>query len=209
VGGDIWDGSSRASSSPIPDAWSGIAIFRSRSARSARNICTFARVILVCRGIVAAVNAPPQRRSLSRHPAWLRFFGFGALARFPHPVRFAIHRFMSKTAAEDIEETEPGAGRGDPRPPAPSCCNGFKLRAFSRSVMPRPDRLVMYRLRTSTFRESAVLGLVGARWHRRNAQHRLSDRYDSIRRRQSLLIIIVTVRCWEYSPAINPGQRVQ
>jgi ABC-type phosphate/phosphonate transport system permease subunit len=121
---------------------------------AARNIAPLP-VYLVCRGIVAL----SRRSTRSSSPScWWRF---SASARSPGflTLSFATIGFLSKLLAEDIEEMDKVQAEAI-RATGASWLQWINY-GVQPQVMPRLIGLSMYRLDIN-FRESAVLGLVGA-----------------------------------------------
>ncbi|WP_273691970.1 phosphonate ABC transporter, permease protein PhnE [Ketogulonicigenium vulgare] len=128
------------------------------------------------------------------------FFGFGAFAGFV-TLTFATIGFIGKLLADDIEECDPkqieairatGAGWGQ-----------VVHYAVQPQVMPRMIGLSVYRLDIN-FRESAVIGIVGAGGIGGTLDTAMS-RYDYSSAGAILLIIIAIVMLSEYASSRMRG----
>lgn len=148
-------------------------------------------VYFFCRSLIAA------SRSLQEIVVAIFFvalFGFGAFAGFL-TLTFATIGFIGKLLAEDIEDIDPAQAE------AIRATGGSWLQlinyAVQPQVMPRLVGLSMYRLDIN-FRESAVIGIVGAGGIGATLNTSLS-RYEYDSAGAVLLIIIVIVMAAEYS----------
>jgi phosphonate transport system permease protein len=124
-------------------------------------------------------------------------FGFGPLAGFL-TLSFATIGFLSKLLAEDIEEMDRVQAEAI-RATGASWLQWINY-GVQPQVMPRLIGLSMYRLDIN-FRESAVLGLVGAGGIGATLNTAF-DRYEFDTAAAILLIIIVTVMVLEYLSGI-------
>ncbi len=151
---------------------------------------------MICRGIVAL--SAGHCNEIIVAILLVAIFGFGPLAGFL-TLSFATIGFLAKLLAEDIEEMDEGAGGSHPRHRFDLDGNG-SITAIQPQVMPRLIGLSMYRLDIN-FRESAVLGLVGAGGIGATLNTAF-DRYEFDTAAAILLIIIVTVMVLEYLSGI-------
>jgi len=132
----------------------GIAISIPIGLGAARNIAPLP-VYLLCRGIIA-VSRSFQEIIIAIF--FVAIFGFGPLAGVL-TLSFATIGFLSKLLAEDIEDTE----RAQVEAVRATGARWLQLMNYGvqPQVMPRLIGLSLYRLDIN-FRESAVVGLVGA-----------------------------------------------
>ena len=156
---------------------------------AARNIAPLP-VYLVCRAIVALSRALNE---IIVAILLVAIFGFGPLAGFL-TLSFATIGFLSKLLAEDIEEMSRVQGEAI-RATGASWLQWINY-GVQPQVMPRLIGLSMYRLDIN-FRESAVLGLVGAGGIGATLNTAF-DRYEFDTAAAILLIIIATVMVLEY-----------
>ena len=163
--GDIWSGMVESIVMTIAASVVGIAISIPIGLGAARNIAPLP-VYLVCRAIVAVSRAMQE---IIVAILLVAIFGFGPLAGFL-TLSFATIGFLSKLLAEDIEAMD----RVQAEAIRASGARWLQIINYGvqPQVMPRLIGLSMYRIDIN-FRESAILGLVGAGRHRRHAQHRL------------------------------------
>jgi phosphonate transport system permease protein len=124
-------------------------------------------------------------------------FGFGPLAGFL-TLSFATIGFLAKLLAEDIEEMDKVQAEAI-RATGATWLQWINY-GVQPQVMPRLIGLSMYRLDIN-FRESAVLGLVGAGGIGATLNTAF-DRYEFDTAAAILLIIIVTVMVLEYLSGI-------
>jgi len=192
-GGDIWDGIIESIIITITSTVVGIAISIPIGLGAARNIAPLP-VYLVCRGIVALSRALNE---IIVAILLVAIFGFGPLAGFL-TLSFATIGFMSKLLAEDIEEMSRVQAEAI-RATGSSWLQWINY-GVQPQVMPRLIGLSMYRLDIN-FRESAVLGLVGAGGIGATLNTAF-DRYEFDTAAAILLIIIVTVMVLEYLSGI-------
>lgn len=171
----------------------GIAISIPIALGAAGNIAPMP-VYLVCRGIVALSRALNE---IIVAILLVAIFGFGPLAGFL-TLSFATIGFLSKLLAEDIENMDRSQGEAI-KATGPSWLQWINY-GVQPQVMPRLIGLSMYRLDIN-FRESAVLGLVGAGGIGATLNTAF-DRYEFDTAAAILLIIIVTVMALEYLSGI-------
>jgi len=148
-------------------------------------------VYMLCRGIIAVSRALQE---IIVAIFFVALFGFGAFAGFL-TLTFATIGFIGKLLAEDIEdidETQAEAIRA-------TGASWFQLinYAVQPQVMPRLIGLSVYRLDIN-FRESAVIGIVGAGGIGGTLNTAL-NRYEYDSAGAILLIIILIVMASEYA----------
>jgi len=192
-GGDIWAGILESVIITITSTVVGIALSVPIGLGAARNIAPLP-VYLVCRAIVALSRALNE---IIVAILLVAIFGFGPLAGFL-TLSFATIGFMSKLLAEDIEEMSKAQAEAI-RATGSSWLQWINY-GVQPQVMPRLIGLSMYRLDIN-FRESAVLGLVGAGGIGATLNTAF-DRYEYDTAAAILLIIIVTVMALEYLSGI-------
>ncbi len=177
----------------------GIAISIPIALGAARNLAP-TPVYLFCRGIIAVSRALHE---IIVAILMVAIFGFGPLAGFI-TLSFATIGFLAKLLAEDIEDmdrtqaeaiTATGAGWMQ-----------WINYGVQPQVMPRLIGLSIYRLDIN-FRESAVLGLVGAGGVGATLNTAF-DRYEFDTAAAIIISIIVIVMALEYTSSII-RQRVQ
>jgi len=171
----------------------GIAISIPIALGAAGNIAPMP-VYLICRGIVALSRALNE---IIVAILLVAIFGFGPLAGFL-TLSFATIGFLSKLLAEDIENMDRSQAEAI-KATGPSWLQWINY-GVQPQVMPRLIGLSMYRLDIN-FRESAVLGLVGAGGIGATLNTAF-DRYEFDTAAAILLIIIVTVMALEYLSGI-------
>lgn len=167
----------------------GIAISIPIGLGAARNIAPLP-IYLICRSIVAISRALQE---IIVAILLVAIFGFGPLAGFL-TLSFATIGFLSKLLAEDIEAMDRSQAE------AIKASGGRWLQwinyGVQPQVMPRLIGLSMYRLDIN-FRESAILGLVGAGGIGATLNTAF-DRYEYDTAAAILIIIIVIVMALEY-----------
>ena len=171
----------------------GIAISVPIALGAAGNIAPMP-VCLVCRGIVALSRALNE---IIVAILLVAIFGFGPLAGCL-TLSFATIGFLSKLLAEDIENMDRSQAEAI-KATGPSWLQWINY-GVQPQVMPRLIGLSMYRLDIN-FRESAVLGLVGAGGIGATLNTAF-DRYEFDTAAAILLIIIATVMALEYLSGI-------
>ncbi len=191
--GDIYDGMIESVIMTITATVVGIAISIPIGLGAARNIAPLP-VYLVCRAIVALSRALQE---IIVAILLVAIFGFGPLAGFL-TLSFATIGFLSKLLAEDIEAMDKSQAEAIRATGArwPQWINY----GVQPQVMPRLIGLSMYRLDIN-FRESAILGLVGAGGIGATLNTAF-DRYEFDTAAAILIIIIVTVMALEYLSGI-------
>jgi phosphonate transport system permease protein len=195
--GDIWEGLIESLIMTISSTIVGILISIPIGLGAARNIAPLP-VYLVCRAIVALSRALNE---IIVAILMVAIFGFGPLAGFI-TLSFATIGFLSKLLAEDIEDMDRVQAEAI-RATGASWLQWINY-GVQPQVMPRIVGLSMYRLDIN-FRESAVLGLVGAGGIGATLNTAF-DRYEFDTAAAILIIIILTVMVLEY---LSSGIRVR
>lgn len=157
---------------------------------AARNVAP-AWVYYICRSIIAASRALQE---IIVAIFFVALFGFGAFAGFL-TLTFATIGFIGKLLAEDIEDIDEAQAEAI-RATGASWLQLINY-AIQPQVMPRLIGLSLYRLDIN-FRESAVIGIVGAGGIGAALNTSLS-RYEYESAGAILLIIIAIVMVAEYS----------
>jgi phosphonate transport system permease protein len=188
--GDVWDGLLESLTMTVTATLAGILLSIPFGIGAARNVAPLP-VYLFCRGFIA-VSRSLQEIIIAIFLVVL--FGFGPFAGFL-TLTFASIGFLGKLLAEDIEDT-------DPAPLEAIRATGagwFQLLVYAvlPQVAPRLIGLSMYRIDIN-FRESAVLGIVGAGGIGATLNTAM-DRYEFDSAAAILLIIIGIVLACEYS----------
>lgn len=191
--GDIWDGLLESIIMTVAASVVGIAISIPIGLGAARNIAPLP-VYIVCRGIVALSRALQE---VIVAILLVAIFGFGPLAGFL-TLSFATIGFLSKLLAEDIESMDRVQAEAI-RATGASWLQWINY-GVQPQVMPRLIGLSMYRLDIN-FRESAILGLVGAGGIGATLNTSF-DRYEFDTAAAILLLIIGTVMALEYLSGI-------
>ncbi|MEO9649832.1 MAG: phosphonate ABC transporter, permease protein PhnE [Roseobacter sp.] len=186
---DIYEGMLESIIMTVASSVVGIAISIPIALGAARNVAPLP-VYLACRGIIAVSRALQE---IIVAILLVAIFGFGPLAGF-FTLSFATIGFLSKLLAEDIESMD--------RVQAEAIkASGARWAQWINygvqpQVMPRLIGLSMYRLDIN-FRESAILGLVGAGGIGATLNTAF-DRYEYDTAAAILLIIIGIVMALEY-----------
>lgn len=190
---DIWDGILESIIMTVAASVVGIAISIPIGLGAARNIAPLP-VYLVCRGIVAVSRALQE---IIVAILLVAIFGFGPLAGFL-TLSFATIGFLSKLLAEDIESMD----RVQAEAIKASGARWLQWINYGvqPQVMPRLVGLSMYRIDIN-FRESAILGLVGAGGIGATLNTAF-DRYEYDTAAAILIIIILIVMALEYLSGI-------
>ncbi len=190
---DIWNGMVESIVMTVAASVAGIAISIPIGLGAARNIAPLP-VYLICRGIVAISRALQE---IIVAILLVAIFGFGPLAGFL-TLSFATIGFLSKLLAEDIESMD----RVQAEAIKASGSNWLQWINYGvqPQVMPRLIGLSMYRLDIN-FRESAILGLVGAGGIGATLNTAF-DRYEYDTAAAILILIIVIVMALEYISGI-------
>ncbi|VAV91907.1 ABC transporter, permease protein (cluster 12, methionine/phosphonates) [hydrothermal vent metagenome] len=186
---DIYEGLVESVVMTVASTVVGIAISIPIALGAARNIAPLP-VYMVCRFIVAISRALNE---IIVAIILVKIFGFGPLAGFL-TLSFATIGFLSKLLAEDIESMSMVSAEAVESTGA-SWWQWINF-GIQPQVMPRLIGLSMYRLDIN-FRESAVLGLVGAGGIGATLNTAF-DRYEFDSVAAILIIIIVTVMALEY-----------
>ena len=186
---DIYEGMIESIIMTIASSVVGIAISIPIALGAARNIAPLP-VYLICRSIIAISRALQE---IIVAILLVAIFGFGPLAGFL-TLSFATIGFLSKLLAEDIESMDKVQAEAIK-------ASGAKWTQWINygvqpQVMPRLIGLSIYRLDIN-FRESAILGLVGAGGIGATLNTAF-DRYEYDTAAAILLIIIFIVIALEY-----------
>ena len=190
---DIWSGLLESIIMTVAASVVGILISIPIGLGAARNIAPLP-VYLICRGIVAISRALQE---IIVAILLVAIFGFGPLAGFL-TLSFATIGFLSKLLAEDIESMDRSQAEA-------IRASGAKWAQWINygvqpQVMPRLVGLSIYRLDIN-FRESAILGLVGAGGIGATLNTAF-DRYEYDTAAAILILIIVIVMALEYISGI-------
>ena len=190
---DIWTGMVESIVMTVAASVVGIAISIPIGLGAARNIAPLP-VYLVCRAIVAVSRALQE---IIVAILLVAIFGFGPLAGFL-TLSFATIGFLSKLLAEDIEAMD----RVQAEAIRASGARWLQWINYGvqPQVMPRLIGLSMYRIDIN-FRESAILGLVGAGGIGATLNTAF-DRYEYDTAAAILIIIIAIVMALEYLSGI-------
>jgi phosphonate transport system permease protein len=188
-GGDIWEGMVESIVMTVAASVVGIAISIPIGLGAARNIAPLP-VYIICRGIVAVSRALQE---IIVAILLVAIFGFGPLAGFL-TLSFATIGFLSKLLAEDIEAMDRVQAEAI-RASGASWMQWINY-GVQPQVMPRLIGLSMYRIDIN-FRESAILGLVGAGGIGATLNTAF-DRYEYDTAAAILILIIVIVMGLEY-----------
>jgi phosphonate transport system permease protein len=187
---DIWSGLLESLTMTVTATVAGVLLSIPFGIGAARNIAPMP-VYLLCRGFIA-VSRSLQEIIIAIFLVVL--FGFGPFAGFL-TLTFASIGFLGKLLAEDIEDI-------DPAPLEAVRATGagwFQVLVYAvlPQVAPRLVGLSIYRVDIN-FRESAVLGIVGAGGIGATLNTAM-DRYEFDSAAAILLIIIAIVLVCEYS----------
>jgi phosphonate transport system permease protein len=190
---DIWSGLLESIIMTVAASVVGILISIPIGLGAARNIAPLP-VYLICRGIVAISRALQE---IIVAILLVAIFGFGPLAGFL-TLSFATIGFLSKLLAEDIESMDRSQAEA-------IRASGAKWAQWINygvqpQVMPRLVGLSIYRLDIN-FRESAILGLVGAGGIGATLNTAF-DRYEYDTAAAILILIIMIVMALEYISGI-------
>jgi len=190
---DIRDGMIESIIMTVAASVVGILISIPIGLGAARNIAPLP-VYMVCRGIVAISRALQE---IIVAILLVAIFGFGPLAGFL-TLSFATIGFLSKLLAEDIESMDKAQAEA-------IRASGARWMQWINygvqpQVMPRLIGLSMYRIDIN-FRESAILGLVGAGGIGATLNTAF-DRYEYDTAAAILIMIIVIVMALEYISGI-------
>lgn len=190
---DIWDGLVESIIMTVAASVVGIAISIPIALGAARNVAPLP-VYLICRSIIAVSRALQE---IIVAILLVAIFGFGPFAGFV-TLSFASIGFLSKLLAEDIESMDRAQAEAIK-------ASGAKWAQWINygvqpQVMPRLIGLSIYRLDIN-FRESAILGLVGAGGIGATLNTAF-DRYEYDTAAAILLVIIIIVMALEYLSGI-------
>ncbi|MHA1190646.1 MAG: phosphonate ABC transporter, permease protein PhnE [Alphaproteobacteria bacterium] len=185
---DIYEGLVESVIITITSTVVGIAISVPIGLGAARNIAPLP-VYLVCRTIIALSRALNE---IIVAILLVAIFGFGPLAGFL-TLSFATIGFLSKLLAEDIEDIS--RVQAEAVKATGSSWSQWINYGVQPQVMPRLIGLSMYRLDIN-FRESAILGLVGAGGIGATLNTAF-DRYEFDTAAAILIVIIATVMVLE------------
>ncbi|MEE4188712.1 MAG: phosphonate ABC transporter, permease protein PhnE [Roseobacter sp.] len=190
---DIWSGLLESIVMTVAASVVGILISIPIGLGAARNIAPMP-VYLICRGIVAVSRALQE---IIVAILLVAIFGFGPLAGFL-TLSFATIGFLSKLLAEDIESMDKVQAEAIK-------ASGARWMQWINygvqpQVMPRLVGLSIYRVDIN-FRESAILGLVGAGGIGATLNTAF-DRYEYDTAAAILLLIIGIVMALEYLSGI-------
>ncbi len=196
---DIYEGMIESVIMTITSTIVGIAISIPIALGAASNIAPLP-VYLICRGIISISRALNE---IIVAILLVAIFGFGPLAGFL-TLSFATIGFLAKLLAEDIEDMNKSQAEAI-RSTGASWLQWVNF-GVQPQVMPRLIGLSIYRLDIN-FRESAVLGLVGAGGIGATLNTAF-DRYEFDTVAAILIMIIVTVMALEFISG-NIRARVQ
>lgn len=190
---DIRDGMIESIIMTVAASVVGIAISIPIGLGAARNVAPLP-VYLVCRGIVAVSRALQE---IIVAILLVAIFGFGPLAGFL-TLSFATIGFLSKLLAEEIEAMD--KVQAEAIRSTGARWTQLMNYGVQPQVMPRLIGLSMYRIDIN-FRESAILGLVGAGGIGATLNTAF-DRYEYDTAAAILIIIVVIVMGLEYLSGI-------
>ena len=190
---EIWDGMVESIIMTVASSVVGILISIPIGLGAARNIAPLP-VYVVCRGIVAVSRSLQE---IIVAILLVAIFGFGPLAGFL-TLSFATIGFLSKLLAEEIESMDKTQAEAI-RATGSSWMQWVNF-GVQPQVIPRLVGLSIYRLDIN-FRESAILGLVGAGGIGATLNTAF-DRYEYDTAAAILIIIIVIVMALEYLSGI-------
>lgn len=187
---DIRDGLVESLTMTVTSTVVGILLSVPIGIGAARNVAPLP-VYLVCRAIIA-ISRSFQEVIIAI--LFVAMFGFGPFAGFL-TLSFATIGFLAKLLAEDIEDIDEGQVEAI-RATGAGWWQVVNY-AIEPQVIPRLIGLSLYRLDIN-FRESAVIGIVGAGGIGATLNTSL-DRYDYDSAAAVLVVIIVIVMVAEYS----------
>jgi phosphonate transport system permease protein len=191
--GDIVQGMQESLTMTVTSTVVGILISIPIGIGAARNLSPLP-VYLFCRAIIA-VSRTFQEVIVAI--LFVAMVGFGPFAGFL-TLSFATIGFLAKLLAEDIEDID--AGQAEAIRATGASWLQLVNYAVQPQVMPRLIGLSMYRIDIN-FRESAVVGIVGAGGIGATLNTALS-RYEYDTAAAILIIIIVIVMIAEYSSSV-------
>lgn len=187
--GDIQAGMIESLTMTVTSTVAGVALSVPIGLGAARNIAPV-WLYAICRGIIT-ISRTFQEIIIAIF--FVAMFGFGPFAGFL-TLSFATIGFLAKLLADDIEEIDPSQVEAVRATGA-----GFWQVidfAVATQVMPRLVGLSLYRVDIN-FRESAVIGIVGAGGIGATLNTAL-DRYEFESAAAILILIIVIVMAMEY-----------
>lgn len=187
---DIWQGMEESLTMTVTSTVVGCLISIPIGLGAARNIAPLP-VYVVCRSIIALSRAFQE---IIIAILFVAMFGFGPFAGFL-TLSFATIGFMAKLLAEDIEDIQEAQAEAI-RATGASWWQVINY-GIQPQVMPRLIGLSLYRLDIN-FRESAVIGIVGAGGIGATLNTAMS-RYDYDTAGAILLMIIAVVLVAEYA----------
>lgn len=190
---DIWDGLVESIVMTVTASVVGILVSIPIGLGAARNIAPLP-VYVICRGIVAISRALQE---IIVAILLVAIFGFGPLAGFL-TLSFATIGFLSKLLAEDIEAMD--KAQAEAIKASGAGWMQWINYGVQPQVMPRLVGLSMYRVDIN-FRESAILGLVGAGGIGATLNTAF-DRYEYDTAAAILILIIGIVMALEYLSGI-------
>jgi len=189
-GDDIFDGLMESLTMTVVSTALGIALSIPVALGASRNLAPLP-IYLFCRGIIT-ISRTFQEIIIAI--VFVAMVGFGPLAGML-TLTFATVGFMAKLLAEDIEDIE--AAQAEAVRATGAGWFSWVVYSVLPQVKPRLIGLSAYRLDIN-FRESAVLGLVGAGGIG-DTLNTAFDRYEFDTAAAVLLIIIAIVLACEYS----------
>jgi phosphonate transport system permease protein len=190
---DIWAGMIESIIMTVAASVVGIAISIPIALGAARNVAPLP-VYLICRSIIAVSRALQE---IIVAILLVAIFGFGPLAGFL-TLSFATIGFLSKLLAEDIESMD--KVQAEAIKASGARWTQWINYGVQPQVMPRLIGLSIYRVDIN-FRESAILGLVGAGGIGATLNTAF-DRYEYDTAAAILLMIILIVMALEYLSGI-------
>lgn len=191
--GDIYAGMVESIVMTVAASVVGIAISIPIALGAARNVAPLP-VYLICRSIIAVSRALQE---IIVAILLVAIFGFGPLAGFL-TLSFATIGFLSKLLAEDIESMD--RVQAEAIRASGARWSQWINYGVQPQVMPRLIGLSIYRIDIN-FRESAILGLVGAGGIGATLNTSF-DRYEYDTAAAILILIIVIVMALEYLSGI-------
>ncbi|WP_027133879.1 phosphonate ABC transporter, permease protein PhnE [Geminicoccus roseus] len=197
--GDIWQGLVESLTMTVTSTVAGILLSVPIALGAARNLAPW-WLYGICRGIIALARVFQE---IIVAIFFVAMVGFGPFAGFL-TLSFSTIGFLAKLLADDIEEADPGQVEAV-RATGAGWWQTVDY-AIASQVMPRLIGLSAYRFDIN-FRESAVVGIVGAGGIGATLNTAL-DRYEFDSAAAILLIIIGIVMACEYGSGLI-RQRIQ
>jgi phosphonate transport system permease protein len=194
---DILDGMIESLTMTVTSTVAGIALSVPFALGAARNLAP-TWLYLCCRGVIAFARTFQE---VIIAIFFVAMFGFGPLAGFL-TLSLSTIGFLGKLLADDIEEADPSQMEAVRATGA----SWWQLVAWgvAPQVTPRLVGLSLYRLDIN-FRESAVVGIVGAGGIGATLNTAL-DRYEFDDAAAILILIIVIVMACEYASSFIRGR---